>query len=535
MRLITVTSSIPTFKKFKFNNDFSLILGDSTQQNNARAHNLGKSTIIRIIEFVLFSGSGGFLSKIKEKYPDAVFSVNYSIGKDKQVFSRDFGRRANGSIKEITTEYDYEYFIRYQNEFDLDNGFRKPEFLGSDLTWKPRLIKLLGFDEELLKTKLELNRKVSQIESLIATIKDSKIDIEKNEEELSLLRSEREELRKSINDLKFVNIDLVQINIVVNDLDGKIYKYKTDIYELEKEVTKIAKSLENVQTYSIDLSDIEETFKSVNLYFGDQVKKSIADLNSFYESVYSNRKDMLSETLRTKENELERLRKEINKLDDERSKKLSEMSNKDSRNKYKEVYERLLYIENRISTLERDIIAENISELEEQRSLNQTKSTAASATFFTHIDTHQTKYKEISRIYSEIMKKVTNIDARIVLEKKTTGNIDILLKSYRNNIETEELKGDTAKRISAAAIDISIRCVQNGDHGFLIHDGVIDGVDKNTAKEFIKVVKQLSKKYDFQYILTALKDKTPSNITKKDIVLELNDYSDNGLLFGFKY
>ena len=133
------------------------------------------------------------------------------------------------------------------------------------------------------------------------------------------------------------------------------------------------------------------------------------------------------------------------------------------------------------------------------------------------------------------MKEVMNIDAEIFIEKKSTGNVDLLLKSYRNSTETEELKGDTAKRISSAAIDIAIRSIQNEDQGFIIQDGVIDDVDSNTAKQFVKVVKTLAVKYGFQYILTALKDRLPDSINENDIIIELNDYTDDGLLFGFRY
>ena len=152
-----------------------------------------------------------------------------------------------------------------------------------------------------------------------------------------------------------------------------------------------------------------------------------------------------------------------------------------------------------------------------------------------NIDESRKKFEEINKIYKEIMQKVLKIDAEIKLEKNKTGNISINVKSYKNGIETDELKGDTAKKISAAAIDLAIRCVRNEDNGFIAQDSVIDNIDKNGAKEFINIVKELSKKYKFQYIMTALKEHLTDNILDEDIIIELNDNSEDGLLMGFKY
>ena len=67
---------------------------------------------------------------------------------------------------------------------------------------------------------------------------------------------------------------------------------------------------------------------------------------------------------------------------------------------------------------------------------------------------------------------------------------------------------------------------------------VINNLKENfdvIKEEFINKIKELINKYDFQYITTALREKLPDNIPERDIVIELNDSSDEGLLFGFKF
>ena len=41
--------------------------------------------------------------------------------------------------------------------------------------------------------------------------------------------------------------------------------------------------------------------------------------------------------------------------------------------------------------------------------------------------------------------------------------------------------------------------------------------------------------YHFQYIMTALKEKLPNNVTPDDIRIIFNDKSEQGLLMGFSY
>jgi uncharacterized protein YydD (DUF2326 family) len=536
MKLVSIRSDISSFKKVIFNDDFSVIVGESREKKNSRAHNLGKTTTIKIIEFVLFNGSGGFLKKIKDKFPDSGFTVKYKDENNKECeFFRDFKRRENGSVKEVSTLIDYEYFIRYQDEFDIKDSFRKPSYKGTDLSWKPRLFGLLGFSKEYLVDKLTLNKDVKDLKKLIETIKKTKIKYESNMTEIYKLNEEKSIVLKSIDSLKFIETDNLDIDTIINDLDKQISDLKAKSYNYKKEISKINSSLANSGTYKIDVESIQRIFSEVELYFEKQLENDFDDLKRFYRDINENRSKVLTEMLEEKTHELNNIQEKLAKIDDERSFRLKELSKDNSKRKYRELYDRLVLIEKRVSFLERDLISDNIQELEKQLSKKQTESFQSSAKLTNYIDNNLEIFNKINAIFSLILMEVMNIDAKIIIEKKSTGNLDFLLKSYRNNIETEELEGATAKRISSAAIDIAIRSIENNDGGFIIQDGVIDDVDPNAAKQFVKVVKKLSKEYGFQYIMTALKDRLPNSITSDEIILELNDYTEDKLLFGFRY
>lgn len=211
------------------------------------------------------------------------------------------------------------------------------------------------------------------------------------------------------------------------------------------------------------------------------------------------------------------------------------MANTESVQIYELKHKQLIDIEKEIAILSQTQTTANIAELEKQYSEKQTEEMKTAAEVATNIDRARMQFDEINFIYSDIMKSVLGIESELKIIKHKTGNISFDVQSYNLGTESAQLNGDSAKKLSAAAIDIAIRCVRNDDKGFLAQDGIIDALDKNSASLFINKVKDLIDKYDFQYITTALKEKLPSNIPEQDIVIELDDSSDKGLLFGFKF
>nr|WP_255322080.1 DUF2326 domain-containing protein [Pseudomonas aeruginosa] len=123
-----------------------------------------------------------------------------------------------------------------------------------------------------------------------------------------------------------------------------------------------------------------------------------------------------------------------------------------------------------------------------------------------------------------------DIDARLMIEKNSTGNLNFRAVSWRNGRPSDELKGEMAKKVSCAAFDVALRIVNNDDAGFVIHDGVIDDADKNTKAKFISAMKSRAELHDFQYILTAIYGELPD--VSGDVAIILSDASESGLLMG---
>ncbi|MBM9547452.1 DUF2326 domain-containing protein [Leptospira sp. 201903074] len=533
MKILKIESTFKTFRTIPFDDHFTVIAGDSKKNKKSRSHNLGKSTIIGIIDFVLFNGSGRLLTKIKKIDKDCIFKLSLKTENGSTIYQRGFSRRKPGEAKSINTTVSYEFFIRKQGEFTEE--FRKPTYLGKDYTWKPLIFGLLGFDQNLLDQKLRLSSEIDDYDKLIKIHKKTSISDQNKNQYLESLIKEKDQLNLNLNKIDLLKSDLNDIKKIVTDLDKKIGILKNEIYFHSKEKQRIEDSLHRSKSLITNTIDIAKIFEEINIYFGNEIKKDISEIKEFQSKLIINRTKVLNELLKNCTNIINEKNKEIENLNSHRNLSFKNLLEDESEKKYKDIFSKILLIEKEISSIEQSTTKMSIQELESTRALLVTEHLALSAKLSKTIDDINNTFNSINSIYKKIMKDTMNINAEIKIIKNSTGNVEFRTKSYKNNKETQELEGSTAKKISCAAVDLAIRSFYKEDSGFIIHDGIIDDIDKNAATEYIKVVKKLSIQYNFQYILLAIKDKLPSNINASDIKIELNDYTPAGLLFGRKY
>ena len=149
------------------------------------------------------------------------------------------------------------------------------------------------------------------------------------------------------------------------------------------------------------------------------------------------------------------------------------------------------------------------------------------------------KHSSINKIFNSIIKDILNTNALISLNINKQGNVEYN-SDYQNPadlIKTSEAQGTTYKKLLCVAFDLStlINYSENSFYKFVYHDGVLEGLDDRIKVRYVNLVKTLSEKYDFQYILTLIdsdipKD-TPDIISENEICLKLNDKDNNGKLF----
>ena len=103
---------------------------------------------------------------------------------------------------------------------------------------------------------------------------------------------------------------------------------------------------------------------------------------------------------------------------------------------------------------------------------------------------------------------------------------------------TSEDKGTSYKKILCAAFDIALLLAykDNSFFRFVYHDDVIAGDDNGVKSRMIETIREICLKHDIQYIFSVVKDNIPpSQDLSKNIILELNDKSDEGKLFKMSF
>lgn len=75
MKILKIGSLIPSFRPVSFNTNFSIVLGIAKSRGEGKSHNLGKTTLIELIDHILFgSRDSDRIKAIKANFQDPVFT-----------------------------------------------------------------------------------------------------------------------------------------------------------------------------------------------------------------------------------------------------------------------------------------------------------------------------------------------------------------------------------------------------------------------------------------------------------------------------
>jgi len=165
VKIIKLTSEIKGFRPIEFNKDFSIVLGIPKGVSEGKSHNLGKTTLIALIDHILFgSRESDRIKAIKSNFNNPVFTIDLLIDGNRKSVTVDYAEKKK-PVFEKDVKQAYEYFIRFQD--DYKDEFRKASIRGKDITWKPLLLRLMGFDEKPLVDKYEIESTIGDYEKFI--------------------------------------------------------------------------------------------------------------------------------------------------------------------------------------------------------------------------------------------------------------------------------------------------------------------------------------------------------------------------------
>ena len=581
MKLIKVFSDGP-FKNVKFNEGYNVVLATIHDKENKKdTHNLGKTSLLVVIDFLLLSkysnkspilsntifskqtfflelllNSGKYLiirrgvekpSKISFKLnetPLDSFDIPAEWDEENVAFEEAKDMLNSFLDYDVLTNWPYRksisYFLRSQKDY-LD-VFQLNKFKGKHIGWKPFVFDLLGFDGSLVENKLKCDDEIVTKKSEIATLqKQASIDIAERDKIIGLIEIKTEEKARAeseIDKFNFYNQDATVTRELIDSIDTQLQTLNSERYRLGYEIKKINSSLEQTST-NVRLDKLKELYKEVELFFPDTLTKQYEELERFTDAISLERRKYLEENLSILKKEYSRLNDTI-KVKEERSDKISILTEVDVYDKFKVYQKELASLEAELSLLQEKLrlidssstIRTEIEKLKDERKEYVDKIREA-------IDGRA--HAEINKIFNQIVTEVTGTNAIISIKQNSDANVEFEADYQTTaHVTTSEADGTSYKKLLCVAFDIAllISYSSRSFYKFVYHDGVLEGLDDRVKQRLIMVTQRICSEYGLQYILSLIDSDIPKNIEEPNqefpmdsVCLNLNDLDDSGRLF----
>lgn len=589
MKLSHLYCNDSRFHNMKFNDGLNVVLGKVCQREdiNKDSHNLGKSTLIDVLDFMLLKevknghlfkkyiscfenhifyleillNNGTYLTirrsvseptKICFKSSETTMVCNEETAWDKTnlTFTKaknylntqlNFNILPDWPFRKTVT-----FFLRGQKDFI--NVFQLGKFMnGKHKDWKPAVFELLGYDSKALVRKYEIDETLEDLESRITGLSTemavNEDDYDKVKSILDIRKTERDEMQQKVDAFSFYTEEQIINQNLVEEIERAIAQLNTKEYSLSYDLDRVKSSISNLPTF--DLEHLKQIYEEAKLYFPDDISHSFEDLYQFNVMVTKERNHYLREQAQEIEEQLRTIHQELQKLDKRRNEALSVLQDKDTFHKFKTFQKKLAQFEGEVSRLEIQLHNLDImATLNEKVELAHQEQKEISKEIASQLKRQDGDVpSSIKRHFNEIYRIVFGVSALLYVRPNKTGNVEFETEVApdENAAATAEGRGDTYNKILCAAFDLAILATYSSKSffRFVYHDGVLEGLDNRKKTLFMKMVRDYCQRYSLQYIFSSIEDDIPQNIlssfTEKEMFLTLSDLDDSSKLFGFSF
>jgi uncharacterized protein YydD (DUF2326 family) len=577
------------FKNVEFNSGINLVLAKVTKKLdlNRDSHNLGKTTLIAVIDFMLlkeldsthifyqyktsFSGytfyleillnTGSYLTIRRSVDQPTRISFKLSKISSKLIGEKkwDHAHVSFGKAQDLLNEFlafdvlknwDYRksvtYFLRSQK--DYHDVFQLSKFAkGKDIDWKPFMFDLLGFNGQLLTDKYRLDTDIEEQNKFISSLKtkfavDAE-ELDKIKGAIELKREEKRELEEQIDNFNFYNQERRLNKELVEDIERMISDLNSQEYNLEYEIDKINDSFKN--KISFDINQLKKIYADAQIFFPDNLVNDYKQLEEFNKKITEERDKYLEERLVQTTNELIAVRSSLLEYNQRRNKILSVLKDKDAFKKFKSYQIDLTKVEGEISKLHEKLNSiDKISVLNDHIKQLTDELQKFIREIGLQIATADNKiYSEIRKQFRNIFKYIVNSPAIIFLRQNKEGNVEFKVDvSKPDEVEvTAEGKGNTYEKLLCISFDMAVLIAyhKKSFFRFVYHDGALEGLDNRKKENYINLIRRSCEAHNIQYIFTSIQDDIPPHLLRTfkphEICLTLDDKGDSGKLFGFSF
>jgi uncharacterized protein YydD (DUF2326 family) len=559
------------------------------QNRKKDTHNLGKSTLGRLVDFGLLSGRDPkfFLFEHQQLFDGFVFFLEVELldgsyitvrrgvnEATKIAFKRHQNRLQDFSAlpeqqwdhfdlpfdraKELLDgaldlramkPWDYRkglgYLLRsqddYRDVFQLRHGHKHVD-------WKPFLAHVLGFDsslvEKLYEKELELAEKQSTVQTIRAELGGSVEDVSKVEGLLLLKQKEAAKKQGLLDAFDFRASDRSANKVVIDDLDVRIAALNSEKYSLGLARRKIIASLEEDQVL-FNPDEAQRLFADVGVMFPSQLKKDYEQLIAFNRAITDERRQYLQEERAEIEASLKRVTTELNDLGKRRSEMLAFLRDADVFTKYRQVSDELVSLRADITSLERQRgFLHRLQEMRTQiRQLTEEKG-HLQAQIEENVERQNSdstsQFSAIRLFFSEIIEDVIDRKALLSVAPNQHGHLEFraeILDEGGNATSADQ--GHSYRKLLCVAFDMAVlrAHLDRLAPRFAYHDGVFESLDDRKKVNLLAVVREYAA-LGLQFVITLIDSELPEKaegeagmFEDEEIVLLLHDEGQNGRLF----
>lgn len=594
MKLSKLYSNKPDlFSPIDFQAGLNVVLAEiRLPENRGRdTHNLGKTTLVRVIDFCFLTGRDKdfFLFKHINIFENFVFFLEIGLAdatyvtvrrsvaehskisfKKHEAAHQDFTdlseddwdhnalplERAREMLDGLldwraVSPWDYRKGLGYQlrTQDDYNDVFQLRRFaMGKHKDWKPYVAHVLGFNYKLIEqyyAKLEqLEDKKNIAETVKAELGGSVDALSKIEGILLLKQNDAGKMQKLLDAFDFREQDMDRTEQLVSGINIRIAELNSKRYSLTQTRRKIDTSLEEDQIL-FKPDQAERLFKEVGVLFPEQIKRDYNQLIAFNRAITDERRSYLQEERTEIEAMLKIIAEELDDLGKRRAVVLGFLGTTDVFAKYKQVTDDLVILRADIADLERQrgflgrlqqlrgeirALTEECVHLQSQIEANVESQNSDRTSLFSTI-----------RIYfSEIIEEVLAHKALLSVSPNKSGHLEFKAEILDDDGKaTSADRGHTYLKLLCIAYDLAVLRAHLGDRfpHFVYHDGVFESLDDRKKANLLGVIRKYAN-LGVQYVITLIDSDMPppeakdkSVFAPDEVVLTLHDEGPKGLLF----
>jgi uncharacterized protein YydD (DUF2326 family) len=590
MKLSRLYSNRPNlFDAIDFVPGLNVVLAQIRLPENMKkdTHNLGKTTIGRLIDFCFLSKRDDefFLFKHPSLFGSFVFflevelldggylTIGRSIREHSKINLKRHAARAQDLSDLPEEDWDHAavpferartildgllnlnalkpwayrkglgYLVRTQEDY-LD-VFQLGKFQAAHIDWKPYVAHVLGFRGEVVQELYECENEIEELMGAADTIRKelggSVEDLSKVEGILQIKQAEADKKAELLEAFDFRSQDKQETKQVVDKIDARIAYLNQERYTLNQTKKRIQSALEEDQIL-FNPQSAERLFAEAGVLFPEQLTKDYNQLISFNKAITDERRGYLAEELLEVNKEITQVGTELNELGKKRSQTLSYLSEQDVFVKYRTVSDELVVLKADILDLERQrVFLTRLQDLRSEIRTAQERKVGIQEQIEEDVERQNTTktsfFNRVRQFFNEIVVAVLDRRALLSVSPNAIGHLqfsaEILDETGR---ATSADAGHTYKKLLCIAFDMAVLRAHAGEAypRFVFHDGVFESLDNRKKLNLLAVIREYSA-FGLQQIITAIDSDLPSLgeelFQDEEIILRLNDEGDAGRLF----